>query len=163
MSNYFAFLKKKPTEQNHFSCFTLVWSDVWTVWSAQLVVDLPSYEPRHSGDWLVYWTVGTWTAASRKNKNLFTIITPLIPHTGEYVNADAASSVKMCFFWWTIHNDLEVNREHEKKGEQECANWRLSVVMDGSHIIGGSGLLWGLRSFKYSVHRAPQLLSQWPL
>lgn len=50
---------------------------------------------------------------------------------------------------------MEVNREHEKKGEQECANWRLSAVMDGSHIIGGSGLLWALRSFKYSVHRTP--------
>lgn len=59
----------------------------------------------------------------------------------------------MCsFFWWTIQNDLEVNQEHEKQGEQECANWRLSVVMDGSHIIGGPALLWGLKSLKYAVH-----------
>lgn len=48
-----------------------------------------------------------------------------------------------------IQNDLGVNQEHEKKGDQECANWRLSVVMDGSRIMSLPGLLWGLKSIKY--------------
>lgn len=48
-----------------------------------------------------------------------------------------------------IQNDLGVNQEHEKKGDQECANWKLSVVMDGSRIMSPPGLLWGLKSIKY--------------
>lgn len=48
-----------------------------------------------------------------------------------------------------IQNDLGVNQEHEKKGDKECANWRLSVVMDGSRIMSPPGLLWGLKRIKY--------------
>lgn len=29
-------------------------------------------------------------------------------------------------------------------GEEECANWLLSLVMDGSRIISMLGLLWDL-------------------
>lgn len=42
-----------------------------------------------------------------------------------------------------IQNYSGVDQEHEKKGEEECANWLLSVVMDGSRIISLLGLLWG--------------------
>ena len=34
-----------------------------------------------------------------------------------------------------------VSQEHENRGERECANWMLSVVMDGSCIISMLRLL----------------------
>lgn len=55
------------------------------------------------------------------------------------------------FFWLMIQNDLGVDQEHEKKGDQECANWRMSVVMDGGRIMSPPGLLWGLKSIKYPM------------
>lgn len=47
-------------------------------------------------------------------------------------------------FWWMVQNYWGVSQEHEKKGKEECANWLLSVVMDGSRIISPLRLLWGL-------------------
>lgn len=145
------------------SLISLVWCDPWTVWSAQLVLDLPSYEPRHSGDWLVYWTVGTWTAASRKNKNLFTIITPLIPHTGEYVSADAASSVKMCFFDERSTMIWRLTENMRKGGSRNvliggCRWWWMGVILlEGQGCCG----LWGVSNIPCTAPPTSFTMTTW--
>lgn len=166
MSNFFCLSKKKKRQlqKNYFSYFTLVWSKLWTVWSAQLVVDLTSYEPRHSGDWLVYWTVGTRTAAARKNKNSFTIITPLIPHAGEYANTDAASSVKMCFFFderstmiWRLTENMR------KRGSRNvliggCLWWWMGVILlEGQGCCG----VWGVSNILCTAPPTSFTMTTW--
>lgn len=45
--------------------------------------------------------------------------------------------------WSKILQGLTKNMR--RNGDKECANWLLSVMMDGTHIISPLGLLWGLK------------------
>lgn len=146
MSNYFAFLKKQHNGAKHTFSFQscLIWSVDSLVRRSWLVLaDLPAYEPYHPDDWLVYWAVGTLTAASKKNKNQFTIITPLIPHTGEHANTDAASSVKMCSVFDERSRMISrLTKNMRNKGSRNvliggCLWWWMGVILlEGQRCSG---------------------------